>query len=146
MSDTCTQTDCTNPGCRVHNPPPTTPDDRLPERFAQWCDKWMRADQLEDQWQRDEARHQFHQHLNAHRDETIAALETQIALNMDYAALCAKHEKTIGDLRVKVNAAQEFVDAEPSISFVVTGDGENKLAAPFANLKRALAATEGKDE
>ena len=33
----------------------------------------------------------------------ITALESQIALNMDYAALCAKHEKTIGDLRAGMN-------------------------------------------
>ena len=45
--------------------------------------------------------------------DKIAALESQIKLNMDYAALCAKHEKTIGDLRVErdnYNAALHMVE------------------------------------
>ena len=40
------------------------------------------------------------------RSEEIAALETQIKLNMDYAALCKKREDTIGDLRVEIVALE----------------------------------------
>lgn len=103
MSETCTQTECTNPGCRVHNPPPPATPDALrnellnhhgPGPYSSQAMEWQteaflaldaacKAGHLPAAW-----RH--------------AVIEAHIKGNADYATQCAKHEREIAELEAEL--------------------------------------------
>ena len=84
----------------------------------------------------------------------ITALESQIKLNMDYAALCKKREDTIGDLLAVTSRQRSELAAAPDTILRALDDYggiEDKTDNPYGYemllhvAGKALAATEGKE-